>query len=216
VAETQHNDFSIPSAAGSGENEDLPAAAARTPARDYLFLLGIAGLVITLDQLTKTVVRANLGVGEIWTPFPQISFLRIVHWHNTGAAFGLFRDFSLVFTILAFVVSGAILYYFPRVPREDWPLRLAMGLQLGGAIGNLIDRLLIGWVTDFVSVGTFPVFNVADASISIGVAVLIAGVWLNDNPAGPQSPEGSEPAFDEQEPMEPPAAGPMHGERTGD
>lgn len=87
---------------------------------------------------------------------------------------------SLVFTILAFIVSLAILYYFPRVPRGEWLMRLALALQLGGAIGNLIDRLTLGTVTDFISVGTFAVFNVADASISVGTVILILAVWLSE------------------------------------
>ena len=105
---------------------------------------------------------------------------RIVHWKNTGAAFGIFQGFGNVFTILAIIVSIAILYYFPQVPRRDWTLRLAMGLQLGGAIGNLIDRLLFGSVTDFISLGNFAVFNVADASISIGVAILVLGMLVKE------------------------------------
>ena len=81
---------------------------------------------------------------------------------------------------MAIVVSLAILYYYPRVPAGQVPLRLALALQLGGAVGNLIDRLAMGTVTDFVSLGTFPVFNVADASISIGVAVLVAAMWVEE------------------------------------
>lgn len=86
----------------------------------------------------------------------------------------------MVFTVLAFIVIAAILYYYPRVEQSDWSLRLAMSMQLGGAIGNLIDRLTIGHVTDFISIGAFPVFNVADASITVGCAVLLLGIWLNE------------------------------------
>jgi signal peptidase II len=104
-----------------------------------------------------------------------------VHWNNSGAAFGMFQGASDFFTILAILVIAAILYYYPRVEPGDWFLRLAMGLQLGGAAGNLIDRLTReGKVTDFISVGTFPVFNIADASISAGVAVLLLSVWLKE------------------------------------
>lgn len=150
-------------------------------ARDYGRLLAIAALVIGLDQWTKALVRANLAVGEFWSPWDWLEpYARIVHWKNTGAAFGVLQGFGDVFTILAIVVSVAILYYYPQVPRSDWPLRLAMGLQFGGALGNLVDRLTIGSVTDFISVGTFPVFNLADASISIGVAVLVLGLWIKD------------------------------------
>jgi len=83
-------------------------------------------------------------------------------------------------TVLAIVVAIAIVYYYPQVPRADWPLRLAMGMQLGGAMGNLIDRLTQGFVTDFISVGNFPVFNVADSSISMGVAILLFGMWFKE------------------------------------
>jgi signal peptidase II len=107
-------------------------------------------------------------------------YARIVHWQNRGAAFGLFQDGNLVFTILAIIVSLAIIYYFPRVSPQDWLLRLALGLQFSGAVGNLIDRLHQGYVTDFVSLWTFPVFNVADASISGGVVVLLISAWLHE------------------------------------
>jgi signal peptidase II len=143
--------------------------------------LTIAGIIIISDQITKYLVRLNLPMGGIWAPWPWLApYARIVHWANTGAAFGMFQNFNIVFTVLAIAVSIAIFYYFPRVPREEWPLRLAMGMQLGGAVGNLIDRLVQGYVTDFVSVGNFAVFNIADASISVGVVVLILGVWIMD------------------------------------
>jgi signal peptidase II len=103
-----------------------------------------------------------------------------VHWKNSGAAFGILQGFGDVFTVLAILVAIAIIYYFPQVPRQDWTLRLAMGLQLGGALGNLIDRVTQGSVIDFISIGTFPVFNVADSSISVGVAILILGLWFKE------------------------------------
>jgi signal peptidase II len=148
---------------------------------DYLFLFSIAGVLILLDQWTKSLVRANLDMSEIYRPELWISqYVRIVHWTNYGAAFGIFQNFSTVFAVLSSIVSLLIIYYFPQTSHEDFFVRLAMGILLGGAVGNLIDRLTRGYVTDFVSVGTFPVFNVADASISTGVAVLFVGMWLQD------------------------------------
>jgi len=148
--------------------------------RDYGLLLGVAGLVIALDQWTKALVRNNIPFGGSWMPWKWLApFVCIVHWNNSGAAFGLFQNGALVFIILAIIVAGLILYYYPRTSPRDWPLRLAMGLQLGGALGNLIDRLLYqGQVTDFISIGTFPVFNVADSSITVGVGVLLLGAWV--------------------------------------
>ena len=147
--------------------------------RDYLLLSVLSGTIIALDQWTKSIVRNQLQFGESWVPWDWLApYARIVYWHNSGAAFGIGQNLSLLFTILPFLVAGAIIFYYPQIPRSDWPLRIALGMQLGGAIGNLIDRLTIGYVTDFISVGTFPVFNVADSSISIGVVVLILGMWI--------------------------------------
>ncbi|HLE91971.1 MAG TPA: signal peptidase II [Anaerolineales bacterium] len=151
--------------------------------RKYWTIVMIAVLIVGLDQWTKWLVRVDIPAGGTWLP-DSLAWLspyaRIVHWYNTGAAFGIFKEGGMVFTVLAFIVIGAILYYYPQVERSDWPLRLAMSMQLGGAIGNLIDRLRIGHVTDFISVGAFPVFNIADASITVGCAVLLVGVWLNE------------------------------------
>jgi signal peptidase II len=148
---------------------------------DYLFLLTISGLVITLDQVTKAIIRANLPFQGIWSPWDWLTpYARIVHWYNSGVAFGLFQGNGDIFKIISSIVICVIVYYFPRVPRTDWALRIAMCLQLGGAAGNLIDRFLFGHVTDFISIGDFPVFNVADSSITIGVAILIIGVWLQE------------------------------------
>jgi signal peptidase II len=151
--------------------------------RKYWSILFIAILIIGLDQYTKGLVRANIPQGSTWLPESLLwlsPYARIVHWYNTGAAFGMFKDASMVLTVLAFIVIGAILFYYPQVSKDDWSLRLALSMQLGGAVGNLIDRLTIGHVTDFISVGNFPVFNVADASISVGAAVLFLGVWLQE------------------------------------
>jgi len=153
----------------------------------YTYLFVIASLIVVLDQWTKGLVRDNLVLGGTWLP-ESLTWLspyaRIVNWYNTGAAFGIFQNGSMVFTVLAFLVIGAIIYYFPQVEKHDWSLRLAMSMQLAGASGNLIDRLLRdGKVTDFISVGTFPVFNVADASISVGTVVLLLGVYLQERAA---------------------------------
>ena len=146
---------------------------------DYIILVLIAGFIVFLDILTKNWVRTNIPFRGTWMPWEWLApYARIVNWHNSGAAFGLFQDLSMIFTVLAFIVAGVIFWYFPQVPKEDWPLRLAMSMQLGGAIGNLIDRLRFGVVTDFISIANFPVFNVADSSITVGVAVLLISIWI--------------------------------------
>jgi signal peptidase II len=150
--------------------------------RTYSLLIVTAIVIISLDQYSKYLVRQNLDLWtETWVPWDwMLPYVRIVHVQNTGVAFGMFQGFGDIFSIVAIIVALIIVFYFPRVPASDWSLRLAMSLQLSGALGNLIDRLTIGHVTDFVSVGNFPVWNIADASITIGVVVLILGVWITE------------------------------------
>jgi len=92
----------------------------------------------------------------------------------------MFQDGNLIFSILAFIVSIAILVVYPRIPREEKVIRITTMMMLAGAVGNLIDRLTVGHVTDFISIGSFAVFNVADMSITVGVAILILTVWLQE------------------------------------
>ncbi|GAB4486004.1 MAG: signal peptidase II [Anaerolineales bacterium] len=167
-------------------------------ARLYLPLALIASLIIALDQWTKALVRDNIPYASTWLP-AQLEWLspfaRIVHWYNTGAAFGSFQGYGWVFTGLAFVVVALILYYYPKVEAEDGWMRVAMAMQLAGALGNVIDRLTLGGkVTDFISVGTFPVFNVADSSITLGVILLLLGAWWKEKqipaPAAESAAEG--------------------------
>ena len=157
---------------------------------NYAGLFLTAGIIIALDQWAKSLVR-TLPVGGTWLPagLEWLSpYARIVHWYNSGAAFGSFQGYGLIFTILAFIVAGLIIYYYPQVDDRDWWLKLAMGMQLGGALGNVVDRLTrgdlktftTGPVTDFISVGNFAVFNLADASITMGVVVLLIGAGLKE------------------------------------
>jgi signal peptidase II len=167
--------------------------------KDYLFLFGVAGGIVALDQLTKYRVRSSLALGEMWSPAAWLEpYARVVNWHNTVAAFGIFPSASIIITIVAILVAGGIIYYFPRVPRGMLLVRIALGLQLGGALGNLIDRMFFGTVTDFISLWTFPVFNVADASITIGTALLIGSMLLEDRrPAADEEPAAGDGNTDE-------------------
>lgn len=174
--------------------------------RDYSILFLTAGIIIALDQWTKAIIRSSLALGEMWMPWEWLApYARIVHWYNRGASFGMFQEGGPVFAILAFIVAGIIIYYYPKTSPQDWMLRLAMGLQLGGAVGNLIDRLVFGQVTDFISVGTFPVLNIADASISVGVAVLVLGIWIQEKRAKKAEEEAAK--ADKQSSENPPENG---------
>ena len=136
--------------------------------RDWLLLAPLLGVVL-LDQATKYLVKANLDLYEAW---PAEGFFRIAYRTNSGSVFGLFPGQTVTLIFLSLFAIG-FLFYFYRTRAMSYPmLRLAIGLQLGGAIGNLIDRLFLGAVVDFIDVGPWPTFNIADSSIVVGIFIL--------------------------------------------
>jgi signal peptidase II len=146
---------------------------ARAQIRRWLLLLAVALITILVDQATKAYVVAHLPLHDSWMPLDFVEpYFRFTHVHNTGAAFGIFPEGGLIFLVIAVVVSGIILYYYRQLPERMLLVRLALGLQLGGALGNVINRVQLGYVVDFLHVEYWPVFNVADSSIVIGVALL--------------------------------------------
>ncbi len=151
----------------------------RASLQERAILIIVAIVVILLDQLTKWLVESNLAIGDVWEPSAALAPLfRVVHTFNTGAAFGLFSGGSLFFAITAIVVSIAIIFFNQRLEGDNVWLRVALGLQLGGALGNFIDRVRIGHVTDFVDLGPWPfLFNVADLAVVTGAVVLAVLVW---------------------------------------
>ena len=145
----------------------------------WLFI--VAAVIVVVDQVTKWLVVTNIPYGGMWSPWEWLTpIARIVHWSNTGVAFGMLQGMNPVFIGLAVVVSGMIIYYYQKLEKQDVLLKLALMLELGGAIGNLVDRIQYSHVIDFVSVGNFPVFNVADSCITVGVIFLLIGVWIQE------------------------------------
>ncbi|MDE3090902.1 MAG: signal peptidase II [Chloroflexota bacterium] len=140
-----------------------------------LILPAVAVIVVIADQVSKVWVTENIPLNttlEIVPPLKDIFVL--THITNSGAAFGLFPQLSLVFTFIALAVSVVIVMYYRSVPAGQWLVRLSLGLQLGGAIGNLIDRLRSGGsVIDMFYVRFWPVFNIADSAIVCGVVLLM-------------------------------------------
>ena len=145
-----------------------PLQSGRTWYRDPLLFLVLA-TVLGFDQLTKWLVTSNMAWGE---SIPAEGFVRLTYVHNTGSAFGLFQNQGMILTIIAFVAVAAMIWLYRSSPMPSVLMRAALGLQMGGAIGNLIDRLRLGFVVDFVDIGPWPVFNVADSSIVVGIAIL--------------------------------------------
>lgn len=136
-------------------------------------VLGVAVVVILLDQASKRFIEANVVYNTSWMPLDWLApFFQITHIGNTGIAFGLFSGGSMIFALVAMAVTGAIFYFAYTLPSGYMTMRVILGIILGGAIGNLIDRLRQGYVTDFLDFGPWPVFNVADMAVVFGAIAL--------------------------------------------
>ena len=146
----------------------------------WVILFGTAGLLLICDQLSKALVVDRLYLYETWVPVEALkSVFDITYTQNTGAAFGVLPSASGLFLLVAIIAGFVIVYYYRQIRGNAWLLRLVMGLQLGGALGNAIDRVTRGYVVDFLHVFykpvgfDFPIFNLADSAIVIGVGVLV-------------------------------------------
>jgi signal peptidase II len=137
----------------------------------------IAAAVVIVDRITKIVVEQRFGVP--YGPrqiLDHVLFLTVTR--NKGAAFGLFQNFTLGFLLISALVLVGILIYYWRLPPGDWSARLGLALVFGGAIANAYDRGVKGSVIDFIQVPHWPIFNIADSAITVGVAVLLWGtIW---------------------------------------
>ena len=137
---------------------------------------GAAAVVVAADQATKTLIRTFMDRGETW---PSADWpVRLKYVTNTGAAFGILQDQTVFLTVMALIGLAAIYVYYRYPPFQHWVATLAIGMMLGGAVGNLIDRIIRGRVTDFIDFPRFPSFNIADSSITVGVAIIIIGYLL--------------------------------------
>ncbi|MBI4201633.1 MAG: signal peptidase II [Chloroflexi bacterium] len=164
--------------------------------RAWAYDLYLAGLIIAAflaDQGTKGWVRGNMLIGEA---LPADGFFRLVHTYNTGSAFGLFPNQTFLLMIASIVGIGILVFYFRSQPIPPFWLRTSMGLQLGGAAGNLVDRMTLGHVTDFISVGPWPVFNLADSSIMVGIGILAWFLWRSPKQSSRGKAEAGLPAED--------------------
>lgn len=164
--------------------------------RRFFILFLVAGVLIALDQWTKWLVVKHIPVNTSWLPewLGWLSpYARFFHIKNSGVSFGMFQDGNTILTIIVLLVVVGILYYVYSMESANVWMWVAAGLYLGGAVGNLIDRLTIGTVTDFVSVGSFYIFNIADASINVSVTMLLILLWLEGRkPSKESGPENEE------------------------
>jgi signal peptidase II len=160
----------------------MTAKAARTATRGrarWPIFIGLAATVFVLDQLAKAWLVSTLSPGERLQVLGD--YVRLIHSQNTGALFGLFRDQALLFAVISVGVVGAIVWFHHSSGRNTL-LSVALGLLLGGALGNMADRFRIGYVVDFVDVGLgdlrFYTFNIADSAISLAILLLLISAFV--------------------------------------
>ena len=142
----------------------------------------VAGIVLALDQITKHTIASGIAPGEEKKFLPGV---HLVHVRNTGVAFSLFSGGGTLVLVFTLAALALLIGYFLRRPGRPW-LWLPTGMLTGGALGNLIDRIANGAVTDFIKLPHWPAFNVADMSITFGVLVLL---WVLEGPRTKASPE---------------------------
>ena len=143
--------------------------------KKYQFAVSIALIASVLDQLIKFVVKHNVGIDDSIPIVKDI--LHITYITNTGSAFGLFKDLNLLFIFVSIAVIIFLAYFLKNIKEESKLEYVFFGLLLGGIIGNLMDRLMLGHVIDFIDFRIWPVFNLADSFVTISVIGLIFYLW---------------------------------------
>jgi signal peptidase II len=145
-------------------------------------LIAAALVVLVLDRITKLVIQHNLAHNDHVSVLGDL--LWIDHTQNSGIAFSLARSQGGVVFVFDIIAILFIAYLASRAPRGEPWLRVGLGLVLGGAVGNVIDRVLAGSVTDFIDFRIFPVFNVADIGITIGALIIAWRLWSGSRQEG--------------------------------
>ena len=149
-------------------------------------LIGLSSLVIIIDQATKYWIQSRMAYGESAPVIREV--FHITYILNPGAAFGILENKTWFFIAVALVLLAGVAYLYPRMPANQPMVKLGAGLLVGGAIGNLIDRVRIGYVVDFFDLRIWPIFNVADICIVCGVACLAYYLLLIPDEAEPSAP----------------------------
>ena len=175
--------------------------------KDWL-LAPFVGGVLAVDQVTKAIVRANL---DLYERVPAGGNFHFTHIMNTGSAFGLFPNQTFLLIIASLIGVVVLLALYQNHPFPGLLLRVSLGLQLGGALGNFTDRVRLGAVTDFIELAWWPVWNLADASILVGIGILMALLGFPRSPKPATAwrwPSIGQPATARPSPQERPPAAP--------
>lgn len=160
-----------------------PGAERRVAVIRWGVMLGCALVVLAIDQTTKVWVTTNLALGETVTPIPVLAdYFSITRSANTGAAFSFLPQAGDLFLIMAIIMSAAILVFYRRLPPGYWLERIALGLLLGGVLGNALDRIRLHYVVDFVHLQLRGVIsnvsNLADHAIVVSILILFIAQWI--------------------------------------
>lgn len=153
-------------------SDRAPEIATRVRGFD-LWPMVVAAIVVAIDQITKAMVIRAMGppeAGKSKVIIPRLLDFR--HDENTGAAFSLFQGRSTTLLLIGVIVIGVLIYYYRALPQGQPVLRVAVGGVLGGAVGNIVDRVRLGHVTDWIHITHYPTFNIADSCITIGMFTL--------------------------------------------
>lgn len=143
--------------------------------KTYRKILLSAAIVFLLDQSAKYLVLSKFNLNESLPVITNVFHLTFVT--NTGSAFGLFRNLSFLLTLFSFAVLLFAVYYATKIKEGEKWMQIAIGLLIGGTLGNLADRMIHGHVIDFLDFRVWPVFNVADSAITVSVIILVILVW---------------------------------------
>ena len=152
-----------------------------------LLFASIATATVIADQISKILVRVQLPESEVWPR--DFELIRFRHVENSGAAFGILQDAGPFLIVGSLIGIAVVLLLLRTVTANNRLYRSALALILGGAIGNLIDRLLYGTVTDFIDPTHYPAFNIADSAIVVGVITLVLSSFYLENRQRPP-PQG--------------------------
>ena len=134
------------------------------------YIFPVFSFVFISDQITKYAVYKNMSLGE---SIPTEWIIRITYARNTGMAFSLFENFGIILLILSLIIASILIIYLFTIDKPRIVIRVFSGLVVAGALGNILDRIRFGYVNDFIDVGWWPVFNIADSSITIAIGIYI-------------------------------------------
>ena len=141
----------------------------------YILIFSITLIVLLFDQITKFLIRINFELNQT---FPIIkNIFHLTYIQNFGAGFGILQNQQWILIFVSLLVIGIIFYYIDRIKEKEMLLQVLVGFVLGGTIGNLIDKLIYGFVIDFLDFRIWPIFNIADSFVTIGVIGLIIYLW---------------------------------------